>query len=330
MRVYPEQFAAATYLDHALRVHDFLARQSDLSPHNPWVSTTLTAFVRDTMRPRSAAQVTAILAAPALQEIAPDLRRLLGRAEYEMECYCAHAMTGAIKNAESRFSSYTNFIYRDNYAALIANELRLMKRHGKMPPLRPDRESIAVVGAGPLPISAIMYHQGTGFPVTCIDSDARACALGRNLVRHLAATVPRLAGIDRKIHYLHKTGEEHDYVTHPIVSIASLVTNKAPVIMRIIKTSHTVATTIVRSTEGLGTLLYKPENSTGGQESYNIYLTGQTRPTPQTINTSLVYRFPAGKFRIRNKIEWEALPDDLQHIRPRPYRLWRTRPQDHL
>jgi hypothetical protein len=290
-----QQFSVETYIDHVRRVHDFLIAQTDLSPRNPVVNAVLYGFVRDTMKMRSPDEVGAILNTPVIRQIAPSLRQLLGRAEYEMECFCARAMIGDETAAEGRFSSYSDFIYRGNYEALVAAELHALKWHVKAPPIEPERESVAFVGAGPLPISAIMFHERTGLHVTCIDRDATASRLGQRLVLHLAATEPRYRNLDKAVHFVHEPGEEHDYATHPIVFIASLVEKKVPVVMRIVQTSHAVATTIIRSAEGLSTLLYKPEDGLEGQEEYNVYLTGKTGSSPDVINTSLVYEFPAGK-----------------------------------
>ena len=170
-----------------------------------------------------------------------------------------------------------------------------MKWDLKAPPIKADRQTAAFVGAGPLPIGAIMFHRRTGLPVTCIDCDERACTLGRKLILYLAAREPGYKGLDRHIHFIHRPGEDHDYVTHPIVFIASLVEKKGPIVTRIVKTSHTVATTIIRSAEGLSTLLYKPEDCVAGNEEYNIYFASKTKPSAQAINTSLVYKFPPGK-----------------------------------
>lgn len=323
-----QELRCQNYIDLVENVYKFLSKQSDLSPRNPSVNASLHGFVRATMKQRDPWEVAAILNTPRIQQIAPGLRRLLGRAEYEMECFCASAMMGNEGGAEGRFSSYGNFIYRGNYEALVAAELHAMKWHVKAPPIKPDRESVAFVGAGPLPISAIMFHRRTGLQVTCIDSDEKACRLGRQLVCYLAATEPGYKDLDKAVHFVHKAGEEHDYVTHPIVFIASLVERKDPIVMRIVKTSHTVSTTIIRSAEGLSTLLYKPEDTVAGQEEYNTYLTSKTKPSPEAINTSLVYRFPPSKYWIRNKIDQGNLPDNSFALKPKPARLWRTRPQD--
>jgi len=327
MHLFRQQANIDTYLTRAANTYAFLERQTDLSPRNGELNKMLHGFVTDTMRPRSKEETIAILNAPTLREIAPGLRRLLGRAEYEMEQYCANAMIGNEPNAQERYASYPHFIYRKNYEALVASELHAMRWWIKQPPLKKDRESVAFVGAGPLPISAIMFHKRTGLPVTCVDSDERAFTLGRDLIFHLSATNPQMKDLHKHVHYVHAAGEDHDYVTHPIVFIASLVAQKAPVVMQIVRSSHTVSTTVIRTAEGLSTLLYQPEGCAPGQEEYNVYLTGKTRPTARAINSSLVYRFPPGKCWMRNKIEWQGQAEDMHVLRPQKFRM-RTRPYD--
>jgi hypothetical protein len=280
------------YVAHVTSIYGFLAAQSDLSPRNARVNAALYRFVRDTMKPRNPEEVAAILNTPAIRQMAPSLWRLLSRAECEMEFYCASAMTGGEAGAEERFSSYGDFIYRSNYEALVAAELDVMKWPIKPAPITSDHESIAFVGSGPLPISAIMFHLRTGLPVTCIDSDEIACVLARQLVGYLAANEPGCRELDNAIRFCHGRGQEHDYAAHPVVFIANLVQAKEPVVMRIMETSRVEATAIIRSAEGLSTLLYQPADGIAGEEGYDVYLTGKTSPSPDAINTSLIYRLP--------------------------------------
>jgi Nicotianamine synthase protein len=287
-----KQLGVQDYVAHVTSIYAFLAEQSDLSPRNAKVNAALYRFVRDTMKPRTPEEVAAILGTPAIQQVAPSLWRLLSRAECEMEFYCASAMTGGETGAEERFSSYVDFIYRSNYEALVAAELDVMKWHSKPVPINSDSESLAFVGSGPLPISAIMFHLRTGLPVTCVDSDEIACVLGQQLVRYLAANESGCRELDNAIRFCHARGEEHDYATHPVVFIANLVAAKEPVVMRIMETSRIEATAVIRSAEGLSTLLYKPADGLAGEEGYDAYLTGKTIPSPEAINTSLIYRLP--------------------------------------
>jgi hypothetical protein len=287
-----QQLSVQDYLDHVTSIYALLAEQSDLSPRNAKINAALYRFVLDTMKPRSSEEIVAILNTPVIQQVVPGLWRLLSRAECEMEFYCASAMTGGETGAEEHFSSYRGFIYRSNYEALVAAELDVIKWSSEPAPIRSDGESIAFVGSGPLPISAIMFHLRTGLPVTCIDSDETACVLGRQLVRHLAANEPGCRELENAIRFRHARGEEHDYATHPVVFIANLVAEKDLIVMRIMETSRVEATAVIRSAEGLSTLLYKPADGVAGEEGYDAYLIGKTSPSPEAINTSLIYRLP--------------------------------------
>jgi hypothetical protein len=282
-----------TYINLVSDVYTFLTEQSDLSPRNEKLNATLYGFVRDTMKKRSPEEVAIILNDRHIQKIAPRLRRQLAHAEYEMEHFCASAMVSGKARVDGGFSSYRNFIYRSNYDALVAAELDAIERHSAARPTGAVRGSIAFVGAGPLPISAIMFHQRTGLPVTCVDSDKDACRLGRQLVLYLAENETSHRDLDKAIHFVNASGEEHDYGMHPIVLIASLVEAKAPIIMRIVSTGHAATTTVIRGAEGLSTLLYNSEDCIADQQKYKTYLAGKTRPSPEAINTSLIYRFPS-------------------------------------
>jgi hypothetical protein len=287
------QYDVQAYIDLVSDVYTFMTEQSDLSPRNQKLNAILYRFVHDTMKERNAEEVAIILNNERIQQIVPRLRLLLACAEYEMEHFCALAMVGGETGVGEGFSSYGNFIYRSNYNALVAAELDAMEWHTRARPIAVGRGSVAFVGAGPLPISAIMFHQRTGLQVTCIDSDDDACRLGRQLVRYLSENEMGYKDLHGAIHFLNVSGEEHDYAMHPIVLIASLVKTKAPIVRRIINTAHTATTTIIRGAEGLSTLLYQPEDCIAGQEKYNTYLIGKTKPSPEAINTSLIYRLPS-------------------------------------
>ena len=286
-----EQHSVRAYIDLVSNVYSFLSEQLDLSPRNQKLNAILYGFVQNTMKERSADEVASILSDERIQQIAPRMRRLLARAEYEMERFCALAMVMGETKLEEGFSSYRKFIYRSNYDALVAAELDATGWHPQAQLIGAERGSIAFVGAGPLPISAIMFHQRTGLPVTCIDSDDSACLLGRQLVHYLSENHAEYADLDRAVHFVNVSGDEYDFAMHPIVLIASLVQAKEPIITQILNTARRATTTIIRGAVGLSTLLYQPEDCVSNREK-NAYLVGTTRPSPKAINTSFIYRFP--------------------------------------
>ncbi|MCK5554731.1 MAG: hypothetical protein KAI76_00695 [Alphaproteobacteria bacterium] len=112
-----------------------------------------------------------------------------------------------------------------------------------------DFESIAFVGAGPLPLSAIMIHQKTGLPITCIDSDKNAAILGKAFIDK--------CGLSKDISYCHIKGDQVDYRQYPCIFIAGLVQDKESVLHQI-GMSHRDNIVALRSATGVGELLSKP------------------------------------------------------------------------
>jgi hypothetical protein len=175
-----------------------------------------------------------------------------------------------------------------------------------------------------------MLCQKSGYNVTCVDSDEDACRLGTELIRHLARTYPGFEGLDKKVGYIHVAGADHDYVTHPIVFIASLVGDKTPVMMQIVRTTHVAATMVVRTAKGLSGLLYQPETIARGMEEYNLYLSGESKLCPGAINTSLILKYPPGKNFLRNKtgLPLADASAGIMAIKPKPKNLFHTAAKD--
>lgn len=321
---------AQRFIDMALNGYELLKLQTDLTPNNPIVNATLSSLIGSSGYGFTERDVATILQNERLRAITPSLREICGRAEYEMECYCAERMV--LPNGQKPLSAYTDFntfLYMKNYEALVDLELKALGWPKKQPVLDRTTESMAFIGAGPLPISAILFHLRTGIPVTCIDSDPRACELGRDLINHLARTQPaRFGKLTTGMHYVQANGAEHDYITHPLIFIASLVAQKDDVRQRILRTTDTQTTIIIRSAEGLSELFYTPYGTAGGQEDHNFYLVNKTAACRDAVNTSLVYKTPSGKMRNHHKVDPGTADgvriDGLHALTPTPKRMWRT------
>ncbi|MFH1158548.1 MAG: nicotianamine synthase family protein [Pseudomonadota bacterium] len=137
------------------------------------------------------------------------------------------------------------------YGNLVDVELKQLGFPHEKIALR-DFESIAFVGAGPLPLSAIMIHRKTGLPVTCIDSSRDAAILGKEFIDK--------CGLSKGISYRHIRGDQVDYCLHPCIFIAGLAQDKESIVHRI-GMSHCGNTVAIRSAMGVGSLLDKPLSS---------------------------------------------------------------------
>jgi hypothetical protein len=254
-----------------LRAHEVLGRESDLSPLNRNIDAALSALVEGVMEGCPPGEAARVLADSRVRRSRSALVRRLALAEGAMERYWARAFCQRRHVTAADFGEFT---YWDCYRHLVEAELRSL---GPLLQIA-KAESLAFVGAGPLPLSAILAHLSTGLKVTCLDVDAEACSLARGLARKAGLT-----GIDVRC----ASGAHHDYAPHPVVMIASLVADKAEA-MRRIQATRPQAVVALRSTEGLCTLLYDPVDETELAALGCAYL-GRTSYNPHVINTALIY-----------------------------------------
>ena len=245
---------------------------SDLSPRNPRITTALSALVQGVMAGSPPGEAARVLADHRIAAIRDALVRRLALAEGAMERHWARTFCARTSLTTADFGA---FIYWECYRHLVEAELTSLIPHLNLD----EAESIAFVGAGPLPLSAVIMHLRTELRVTCIDADAEACRLARELCSKAGLT-----GVEVRC----ACGARHDYALNPVVVIASLVPDKAQVMLRIGATRQ-AAVVALRSVEGLCTLLYDPVDETELAALGCSYL-GRTGCNPRAINTTLLYQ----------------------------------------
>jgi hypothetical protein len=262
-----------------LTAHEALGSERDLSPRNPRINDALSGLVRGVLEGCPPDDARDVLDDPEVRAVRGRLMERLAVAEGEMErCwgerFCARASLTVAELEE--------FTYWDCYRRLVGAELASLPAGLELC----NGESIAFVGAGPLPLSAVIMHLRTGIAVTCIDRDASACGLAGELCRKAGLT-----GINTTC----ANGADYDYAGSPVVFIASLVPEKGQV-MRCIRDGCPRACVAIRSAEGLRTLLYDPVDEAELDAMGCGYL-GRTGHDPQVINTTLFYEAAPGLSR---------------------------------
>lgn len=107
------------------------------------------------------------------------------------------------------------------------------------------------VGSGPLPETLLaMRAAAPGASLTGIDADAEAVDSSRRFIR---AMQPHGA-----ISFLHAAGDSLDYRGFTHVHVAVLVRPEYAVVKCVCETADAGATVMLRTAEGLGSLLYEP------------------------------------------------------------------------
>lgn len=246
----------------------------DLGP-SPHVDATFGRLVRTVV------ETPERLADAVLDRLEPArFRRISGLGEHALETAWAERIRSGTRLAA--------FPYRDNYEHLSALEAGLLRRAG-------PASSVAFLGAGPLPLSAVLLARRLGAAVTGLDRDAAAVADARAITPHLLAQRPpraRGAGYDRAtVTFERADAYDADLTAYDTVVVAALVGESADDKRRLL--DHLAAATrpgavvLVRSARALRTLLYPavPLDALRGFEVLDV-----VHPTDDVINSVVVAR----------------------------------------
>lgn len=215
--------------------------------------------------PHSAAPI--IAESPLLLARAHAIATAANDAEYELERHYAalllnapltHAVYSASLSSEARMKAVLGaarpFPYVGNYERLVRAECAVLKA------CFCDAQSVAVVGAGPLPLSGVLMAAQLDVSVTLIDVDEKATALAAALVDRweAAGVIPRnrvRAQCADARDVCFARGPVSGTVRADLVLVCSLVPDDAKVtLMRRLSSSEWDGVVGVRSAHGLTAL----------------------------------------------------------------------------
>ncbi len=291
----------AEVLDCYCRLHASLRTQAlraaDISPirnvetlslGHPRIAQDHAEMVQSLSRDFSETETAWLLTHPRVKERRDHMWQWMALAEAAMECQYSAQLSG---------EEAQNFFNFESYSQLVEGELTQLGFPKKEIILR-DFESIAFVGAGPLPLSAIMIHQKTGLRVTCIDCDKDSAALGKAFIEK--------CGLSREISYRHARGDQVDYCIHPYIFIAGLVQDKESVVCQIgmSRGGNTIA---VRSAMGVGGLLDRPLSIQMTELLY-IFFDRHTPAQPPFFNTTWFSSWPFWRLRVDSTVTQVTRP----------------------
>jgi nicotianamine synthase len=186
----------------------------------------------------------AALADPVVRELQARLPDLCGRGEHALEM----AWAARIAASERPEDELAGFPYLENYRRLSGMELDVLADVATGPVRR-----VGFVGAGPLPLTSLLWGEELGVPVVNVDRDPAALAAGREVARALGA---------RDQHFVLADAEEADLSHCDVVVLAALVgattDDKRRIVRRLASRMAPGAVLLARSARGLRTLLYPP------------------------------------------------------------------------
>lgn len=257
--------------DRIVHLTDQLAALPDLQPaprtdalFGDLVNTVLTA---------PEGQARAVLDHPDVSSRRDRLRELSARGETALE----HVWAARITSAPDPRAELAAFPYLDNYRRLTALEVRLLRGWTGASPA-----SVAVIGCGPLPLSALGYADALGAPVVGLDRDGSAVRLAREVAARTGAAGVRFEQAD---------AADADLRGYDVVVLAALVgetpTAKTAILERVAQAVRPGTLLLARSAHGLRTLLYPPVDltATPGFDVLEV-----VHPTDDVINSVVVAR----------------------------------------
>lgn len=281
----PLSLRAAYVVQTIKDAYTVLKQEEDLSPRNPRINDVLGKLVRTLSEDYTPEEEARVLNHRDIKAIRAPMHALLAKAEGAMEKFWEEEFS---KKSEITQDDMQSFWYWQNYQDLVRGEAKHLPQHS----FQKD-DSICFVGAGPLPLTAVILHQQTGQKVTCVDNDPGACACAKDFIRK--------AGLQEHIDVVCANGADHDFSKHPVTIIASLVPEKEKVFRRISETCAHDVFFGVRSAEHLHMILYPPVRE-DSDELGQCSRTGETAYDPKIINTTLFYHStPGWHTRLNNK-----------------------------
>lgn len=243
--------------------YEVLSAEQDLSPGNPKITENLTHLVRTLTQCQSSSELADfLLTTPELAAEREGLPVLCAAAECQMEKYWAK------KLSQRNACDLAEFWYFPEYEALCEAELSLFK----------DKtfDRISFLGSGALPLTAfILARQCKDSQIICVDFDAEACELSRQLTRKV--------GLKDQVDIQWANASNYMPQGNELVICASLLVGRENVYKNL--AVNAASALLVRDSEGVYQYLYKaaelPES--------NFRQISKTGLDSKRINTSRYY-----------------------------------------
>ena len=226
--------------------------------------------------------VAAVVQAAALpswcnEEVRREVQRRCSLSESEMEMYWSRRIASSARPQQE----LETFWYIDNYRELVRREIGLMGGSGLM---LSNSSRVAMIGSGPLPLTAWFLWRQTGAMVDLVDVAPAALVQSRELARAIAWPVGECLLADGAAVALPDNAYDVVYVAGLAGDSAEA---KQQIIDNILLALRPSGRIIVRGAHGAKTLLYPAFDPNSLQR---VRLLVEYNPDDDIINSVYVYK----------------------------------------
>ncbi len=191
--------------------------------------------------------VRALLERPVIERLAPRFRAISAHIETLSEWYWSKKILASRTSGRAALRGYTYYQAFARTASISFDDLKILLGG------RPARRCL-FVGAGPLPLTAVLMADYFGVRVDTLEIEEAAFHQGRAFIKTI--------GYSTKVRFIKADAFTFDYQPYDVIVAASLVgeheREKIRLLRRIARTAPMGAVVLARTAHDLKTLMYQP------------------------------------------------------------------------
>lgn len=217
-----------------------LSKQTDLTQDNPHLKPILDALDQLVKSALVEPALEGLEAHPLLQPILPDLQNRYAVAEGEMEKDFARRL---LRDEAGMLSLHAHFPYHAAYRNQIRAELDLLAAGPAFAP----QSRIIFLGAGAIPLSALLIAEAGDWPLTLVDRDVEAVELARAILARF--------GLGEQVDVAQAEAGDIDFSAHDLIWMAALLRDYRKV-LACLDRLETRPPILMRGTERASRIIY--------------------------------------------------------------------------
>ena len=207
-------------------------------------------------------------------ELRKTVQTLISDVESHREAEWAERITAS----DDPIAELHAFPYRENYNRIVSREIDLLDASGlKLGP----RHRMLAIGSGPLPMTALQFHERRGVVVDQSDIDAAALELGRRVSDTLSVPGKYILGAGDGL----RLEDQYDVIFVAVLAGGSHEEKQA-IVSHLLPYLKPHGRFLLRSAKGARSIIYPTVET---DKLTEVRLLGEVHPDDIVINSSLVF-----------------------------------------